>query len=195
MEPAGAGLVAAHPGVRVDDQRRRHGAGGEGGGDAPDFRTVSGVRPGSAGGGWPGEPGAAPGCRCGRAEASGGDGAGGQGGHDQHEVALDGGVETGLAPVQAEAVLGELETFLRRPAQPRGPDQPGLRQDLADRDGRGRTGAPCQDCSWWVSGPAAAPGVRFSPHRALHVPCPLGLAGCLDRLGCPWGRYLAAAVA
>jgi len=44
-------------------------------------------------------------------------------------------------------------------------------------------------------GPPAAPGVRLSPHRALHVSCPLGLAGCRDRLGCPRGRYGAAAVA
>jgi len=44
-------------------------------------------------------------------------------------------------------------------------------------------------------GPPAAPGVRLSPHRALHVSCPLGLAGCRDRLGCPRGRYFAAAVA
>ena len=38
----------------------------------------------------------------------------------------------------------------------------------------------------------AAPGVRLSAHRALHVPCPLGLAGRWDRLGCPRGRYAAA---
>ena len=44
-------------------------------------------------------------------------------------------------------------------------------------------------------GPPAAPGVRLSPHRALHVSFPLGLAGCRDRLGCPRGRYAAAAVA
>ena len=44
-------------------------------------------------------------------------------------------------------------------------------------------------------GPPAAPGVRLSPHQALRVSCPLGLAGCRDRLGCPRGRYAAAAVA
>ena len=44
-------------------------------------------------------------------------------------------------------------------------------------------------------GPPAAPGVRLSSHRALHVSCPLGLAGCRGRLGCPRGRYAAAAVA
>lgn len=44
-------------------------------------------------------------------------------------------------------------------------------------------------------GPPAAAGVRFSPHWALHVSCPLGLARRRDRLGCPRGRYGAAAVA
>jgi hypothetical protein len=44
-------------------------------------------------------------------------------------------------------------------------------------------------------GPPAAPGLRLPPHRALHVSCPLGLAGCRDRLGCSRGRYAAAAVA
>ena len=38
----------------------------------------------------------------------------------------DRGVEPGLALVQAEVVLAELETFLRWPAQPGRPDQPGL---------------------------------------------------------------------
>jgi hypothetical protein len=49
------------------------------------------------------------------AELGGGDGADREGGHDQDEVAQDGGVEAGLALVQAEAVLGQLEAFLSRP--------------------------------------------------------------------------------
>ena len=49
------------------------------------------------------------------AEQGGGDGADRQGGHDQHGVAGDRGVEPGLALVQAEAVLPELEIFFSRP--------------------------------------------------------------------------------
>jgi hypothetical protein len=45
-------------------------------------------------------------------ELGGGDGADGQGGHDEHDVAQDRGVEPGLALVQAEAVLPELEILL-----------------------------------------------------------------------------------
>jgi hypothetical protein len=45
----------------------------------------------------------------------GGDGADGQRGHDQHGVAGDGGVEPGLALVEAEAVLAEGEIFFNRP--------------------------------------------------------------------------------
>src|SRR5207302_10828640 len=59
-------------------------------------------------------------------EPGGGDGADGQGGHDEHEMAADRGVEPGLALVQAEIVLPELESFLYWPPQPRCPDQPGL---------------------------------------------------------------------
>jgi hypothetical protein len=40
------------------------------------------------------------------------DGADGEGGHDEHEMAADRGVEPGLALVQAEVVLPELESFL-----------------------------------------------------------------------------------
>ena len=49
------------------------------------------------------------------AEQRGGDRADGQGGHDQHDVADDRGVEPGLALVEAEAVLSELEIFFNRP--------------------------------------------------------------------------------
>jgi hypothetical protein len=45
-------------------------------------------------------------------ELGGGDSADGEGGHDQYEVAEYGGVEPGLALVQAEVVLPELEAFL-----------------------------------------------------------------------------------
>ena len=92
--------------------------------------TVSGIRPGS------GRRGLAWGYgrRCLGVgpvpELRGGHGADGQGRHDQHEVAEDRGIEPGLALVQAEAVLPELEIFLDRPAQPGGPDQPGLGQQL-----------------------------------------------------------------
>src|SRR6266487_1429427 len=63
-------------------------------------------------------------------EVGGGDRADGEGGHDQHGVTPDRGVEPGLALVQAEAVLAELEILLHRPAQPGRPDQPGLGQWL-----------------------------------------------------------------
>ena len=49
------------------------------------------------------------------AQQGGGDRADGQGGHDQHDVAGDRGVEPGLALVQAEAVLPELEILFNRP--------------------------------------------------------------------------------
>jgi len=49
------------------------------------------------------------------AELGGGDGADRQGGHDQHGVPADRGVEAGLALVQAEAALPELEALLSRP--------------------------------------------------------------------------------
>jgi len=48
-------------------------------------------------------------------EAGGCDRADRQGGHDQHDMAEDRGVEPGLALVQAEAALGELEALLNRP--------------------------------------------------------------------------------
>ena len=65
------------------------------------------------------------------AQQGGGDGADRQGGHDQHDVAGDRGVEPGLALVQAEAVLAELEILFHRPSQPGCPDQPGLGQQLS----------------------------------------------------------------
>ena len=48
-------------------------------------------------------------------ELGGGDGADGEGGHDEHEVAADRGVEPGLALVEPEVVLPELEFFFNRP--------------------------------------------------------------------------------
>ena len=63
----------------------------------------------------------------------GGDGADGQGGHDQHGVRQDRGVEAGLALVQAEAALAELEALLHGPAQARCPDQPRLGLSLPFR--------------------------------------------------------------
>jgi hypothetical protein len=63
-------------------------------------------------------------------QLGGGDGADREGGHDQHGVPQDGGVEAGLALVQAEAALPELKAFLHRPSQPRCPAQPGLGRQL-----------------------------------------------------------------
>jgi len=51
----------------------------------------------------------------------GGDGADRQGGHDQHGVAEDRGVQAGLALVEADAVLAELEIFFDWPSQPAAP--------------------------------------------------------------------------
>ena len=48
-------------------------------------------------------------------ELGGGDGTGRERGHDEDEVAADRGVEAGLALVEAEVVLPELESFLNRP--------------------------------------------------------------------------------
>lgn len=44
-----------------------------------------------------------------------GDGADGEGGHDQYGVSADRGVEAGLALVESELVLAELEIFLDGP--------------------------------------------------------------------------------
>jgi hypothetical protein len=48
-------------------------------------------------------------------ELGGGDGADRESGHDQHGVPQDRGVEPGLALVEAEAALSELEALLSRP--------------------------------------------------------------------------------
>ena len=60
----------------------------------------------------------------------------------------------------------------------------------------GRTGAPCQDRSWWVS-PARPPHPACDSHRTGRSTClASGSAvggGC--RVRCPWGRDPAAAVA
>lgn len=60
-------------------------------------------------------------------ELGGGDGADREGGDDQDNVPQDRGIEPGLALVQAEAALLELEAFDCGPSQSRGPDQAGLR--------------------------------------------------------------------
>jgi hypothetical protein len=48
-------------------------------------------------------------------ELGGGGGAGRERDHDEDEVAADRGVEAGLALVEAEVVLAELESFFSRP--------------------------------------------------------------------------------
>jgi hypothetical protein len=50
-------------------------------------------------------------------QQGGGDGADGQGSHHEHGVAEDRGLEPGLALVEAEAVLAELEIFFATPAR------------------------------------------------------------------------------
>jgi len=115
VEPACAGLVAAGPGVPVDDVRRREGPGGQGGEDPLDLRDRQGDHSGFCRGFLAGLGG--PGCLAAGAgaEQGGGDRADREGGHDQHDVAQDGGVEPGLALVQAEAVLPEFEIFFNWP--------------------------------------------------------------------------------
>ena len=87
--------------------------------------TVSGISPGSGGGGWSGRVGSGAGGRwrvaggcCG-----GGDRADGEGGHGQHGVAQQGGVAADLGVVESEVVLAELEVLLDWPAQACHPDQ------------------------------------------------------------------------
>ena len=107
--------MAAGPFVPVDDVRWGQGPGGQGSEEALDLRDgqrdharVSWrrlVRPDR----WRGLGAGAvfqQGC---------GDGADGQRGHDQDEVAGDRGVQPGLALVQAEGILAELEYFFSRP--------------------------------------------------------------------------------
>lgn len=80
--------------------------------------TVSGISPGSGGGGWLGLAG---GGRLGVGavpELGGGYGADREGGHDEDDVPEDRGVEASLALVEAEVVLAELESFLDGPSQP-----------------------------------------------------------------------------
>src|SRR5579875_2102992 len=77
---------------------------------------VSGVMPGSAGGGCSGLTGGGAWVSVRSRSKSGGDGANRQGGHHEHGVADDRGVQPGLALVQPEAVLSELEILLHRPS-------------------------------------------------------------------------------
>jgi len=116
--PACAGLVAAGPGVPVDDVSWREGPGGEDREQPRDFRDGqrdhSGLcRRGLVRGG--GRRGLGAGAA---AEPGSGDGADREGGHDEHGVAQDRGVEPDLRLVQAEAVLAEGEIFFRGPPQP-----------------------------------------------------------------------------
>jgi hypothetical protein len=74
-------------------------------------RTDSGISPGSAGACRPGPRAAGLGVGA-VPQLGGGDGADREGGHDQHDVPQDRGVEAGLALVQAEAALPELEALL-----------------------------------------------------------------------------------
>src|SRR6266568_5145714 len=129
VEPSGAGLVAAGPCVPADDVPGRPGPGSQGGEQALDLRDGQRDQP------WiwrwlPTGPGRAVGTGA-AAQQRGGDGADRQGGHDQHGVAGDRGVEPGLALVEPEAVLAELEIFFYWPAEPGGADQPGLGQQLS----------------------------------------------------------------
>ena len=90
---------------------------------------MSGTSPASAGGAWAGPAGRRLGTSA-FPQLGGGDRADREGGHDQHDVPQDRRVGPGLALVQAEAALPELEALLHRPSQPCRPDQPGLDDGL-----------------------------------------------------------------
>ncbi len=111
VEPPGAGLVAAGPGVPVDDEPPGQGPAGEGGEQALDLRHGQRDRARLGGRRLIGPDWG----RClgvgAVTQEGGGDGADGQGGHDEHGVAGDRGVQPGLALVEAEAVLAEFEIF------------------------------------------------------------------------------------
>jgi hypothetical protein len=81
--------------------------------------------PGSAGGGWLGVFGGGAWVSVRSFEEGSGEGADGQSGHDQHGMTGDRGVEPGLALIEAELVLAELEILLYRPPQPGSTDQSG----------------------------------------------------------------------
>ena len=111
-EPAGSGLVAAPPVNPADGVAGRFRLGERVGEQSPDLPDAERDEAGIGGrdvawpdGGRGRGVGPVP-------ELGGGDGADREGGHDQHDVAQDRGVEPGLALVQAEAALGELENFL-----------------------------------------------------------------------------------
>jgi hypothetical protein len=102
FEPAGCVAGRLRPGERVGEQSPDL-ADGE-----RDEAGVGGRRGVRAGGRRGLGVGAVP-------ERCGGDGADRESGHDQHDVPQDGGVEAGLALVQAEAALSQLEALLNRP--------------------------------------------------------------------------------
>ena len=134
VEPSGSCLVAAsplEPPGSVGGRLRLAEGGGEQVLDLADRqRDQAGV-----GGRFVVGPGGRRGLAVGAfAQPGGGDGADGEGGHDQDQVPQDRGVEPGLALVEPEAALAELEAFLDRPAQARCLDQPGLGRELPFRD-------------------------------------------------------------
>ena len=99
----------------MDDEPPGQGAGGQGGEQALDLRDGQRDHAG-LGGRWLTGPDRGRCLGIGAVfDQRGGDGADGQCGHDQHDVAGDRGVEPGLALVEAEAVLAELEIFLNQP--------------------------------------------------------------------------------
>jgi hypothetical protein len=115
VEPARSCLVAASPLEPSGGVAGWLGA-AEGGGEQA-FDLVDGERdqPGVGGRLFVG-PGGRRSLRVGAVpQLGGGDGADGEGGHDQHDVPQDRGVEAGLALVQAEAALPELEALFSRP--------------------------------------------------------------------------------
>src|SRR6185437_1142994 len=122
VEPAGLCLVTSAPLEPVGSVAGRLGVPERGGEQPPDVADGERDQPRVSGWhvAWSGRrrglcAGALP-------ELGGGDGADREGGQDQDGVAEDRGVEAGLALVQAEAALGELEAFLHRPAKPRCPE-------------------------------------------------------------------------
>jgi len=115
VEPACSGLVAASPVAPVGVVVAGFGLVPDGGEQA--CRFGDGQRDHAGFGWWP-----LIGCVRWRGlgvgagfEVGGGDHADGQGGHDQHGVPGDRGVKAGLALIEAEGVLGELERFFSVP--------------------------------------------------------------------------------
>ena len=89
--------------------------------------TVSGISPGSGGGGWSGRVGSGAGGRWRVAACAAVTAQTARGGHGQHGVAQQGGVAADLGVVESEVVLAELEILLARPTQAGHRDQGGQR--------------------------------------------------------------------